>query len=192
MARYIWVFLLLLFVMFLSACGDQYEGDFSYEVQDFTFTNQDGENVSKRDLEGKFWVVDFIFTNCTTVCPPMTSNMANLQDQLQKAGLQDEVQLVSFSVDPKRDKPETLKDYAEARGGTFENWDLLTGYDFETIKEFSIKSFKSAVEQLPDSDQMMHGTSFFIVTPEGNAIKNYDGRKAANMEKIVEDIQEMM
>lgn len=190
MARLKWVFPLLLFVLFVSACGDQYNGDFSYEVQDFTFTNQDGEKVSKSDLEGEFWVADFIFTNCTTVCPPMTSNMANLQDQLKEAGLED-VRLVSFSVDPERDKPETLKAYAAERGGTFENWDLLTGYDFETIKEFSVKSFKSAVEQLPDSDQIMHGTSFFIVTPEGNAIKNYDGRKAANMEKIVEDIQAM-
>src|SRR5699024_94599 len=187
MAQFKWVFTLLLFVIFLSACGDQYNGDFSYKVQDFTFTNQDGEKVSKSDLEGEFWVADFIFTNCTTVCPPMTSNMASLQDQLKEAGLED-VKLVSFSVDPKNDKPKTLKKYAKQRGGTFENWDLLTGYDFETIKEFSVKSFKSAVEQLPDSDQVMHGTSFFLVTPEGNAIKNYDGRKAANMEKIVEDI----
>ncbi|QKY68898.1 SCO family protein [Lentibacillus sp. CBA3610] len=192
MARYIWFIPLLLFVVFLSACGDQYDGDFSYEVQDFEFTNQDGEEVSKSDLDGKFWVADFIFTNCTTVCPPMTANMSTLQDQLKEAGLEDEVQLVSFSVDPERDKPETLKAYAEARGGTFENWDLLTGYDFETIKEFSIKSFKSAVEELPDSDQIMHGTSFFIVTPEGNAIKNYDGRDGSNMEKIVKDIQEMI
>lgn len=191
MVNYIRLSLLLCLLLFLAACGDQYNGDFKYEVQDFTFTNQDGEEVSKSDLDGKFWVVDFIFTNCSTVCPPMTSNMADLQDQLKEAGLQDEVNLVSFSVDPERDNPETLKAYAEARGGTFENWDLLTGYEFDTIKEFSIQSFKSAVEQLPDSDQIMHGTSFFIVTPEGNAIKNYDGRKAANMEKIVEDIKDM-
>ncbi|MFD1361514.1 SCO family protein [Lentibacillus salinarum] len=192
MAKFKSVFPLLLFVILLSACGDQYDGDFSYEIQDFTFTNQDEEDVSKNNLDGKFWIADFIFTNCTTVCPPMTANMATLQDQLNEAGLQDDVQLVSFSVDPDRDSPEALKEYVEARGGTFENWDLLTGYDFETIKEFSIKSFKSAVEQLPDSDQIMHGTSFFVVTPEGNAIKSYDGRDAGNMEKIVEDIQDMM
>ncbi|GGJ98014.1 SCO1 protein [Lentibacillus kapialis] len=190
MAQFKWVFPLLLFAVFLSACGNQYDGDFSYKVQDFTFTNQDSEKVSKSDLKGEFWVADFIFTNCTTVCPPMTSNMSSLQDQLAEAGL-DDVRLISFSVDPKNDTPEALKNYAKQRDGTFENWDLLTGYDFETIKEFSVKSFKSAVEQLPDSDQVMHGTSFFIVTPEGNAIKNYDGRKAGNMEKIVEDIQAM-
>ncbi|MFB4169504.1 SCO family protein [Virgibacillus sp. JSM 102003] len=185
------IILPLLLVIILSACGEKYEGDYSYAVKNFTFTNQDGEQVSKSDMEGKFWVVDFIFTNCTTVCPPMTSNMADLQKQLKEAGLEEEVQLVSFSVDPKNDTPETLKSYAKARGGTFDNWHLLTGYDFETIKEFSIKSFKSAVEKVADSNQVMHSTRFFIVTPEGNAIKGYDGREQANMEKIVQDIEDM-
>lgn len=185
------IILPLLLVIILSACGEKYEGDYSRAVNDFTFTNQDGKQVSKSDLEGKFWIVDFIFTNCTTVCPPMTSNMADLQKQLKEAGLEEEVQLVSFSVDPKNDTPETLKSYAKTRGGTFDNWHLLTGYDFETIKEFSIKSFKSAVEKVADSNQVMHSTRFFIVTPEGNAIKGYDGREQANMEKIVQDIEDM-
>ncbi|SEQ63481.1 protein SCO1/2 [Virgibacillus subterraneus] len=185
------IILPLLVVVILSACGDKYEGDYSYKVGDFTFTNQDGEQVSKSDLEGKFWVVDFIFTNCTTVCPPMTSNMADLQKQLKEAGLEEEVQLVSFSVNPKKDTPKILKDYAKARGGTFDNWHLLTGYEFETIKELSIKSFKAAVEKIADSNQVMHSTRFFIVTPEGNAIKGYDGRDQANMEKIVQDIEDM-
>lgn len=180
----------LLIVILLSACGNKYEGDFSYEVQDFSFADHNGEKLSKSDLEGKFWVADFIFTNCTTVCPPMTANMAKLQDQLKEAGLED-VQLVSFSVDPKHDTHKVMKKYIKSRGGTLDNWHLLTGYNFDKIKQFSIKSFKSPVEKVADSNQIMHATSFFIVTPEGNAIKRYDGRKAKKMEKIVEDIKSM-
>ncbi|GAB4072253.1 cytochrome c oxidase assembly accessory protein ScuA [Barrientosiimonas marina] len=192
MTKFKIIFPLLLFIGLLSACGEQYDGDFSYKVRDFTFTNQDGKEVDKSDLEGKFWIADFIFTNCTSVCPPMTANMASLQDQLKDAGLQDDVQLVSFSVDPEHDTPEALKEYAQQRGGTTDNWDLLTGYDFDTIKKFSVKSFKSILEKLPDSNQFMHGTSFYIVTPEGEAIKSYNGKKASNMEKIVADIKDMM
>ncbi|MFC4556939.1 SCO family protein [Virgibacillus kekensis] len=191
MFNYKFIFSLLFAVVILGGCGDKYEGDFSYEVQDFTFTNQAGEKISKEDLKGEFWVADFIFTNCTTVCPPMTANMAKLQDQLKEAGLEEEVKLVSFSVDPKNDDHETLKSYVKARGGSLENWHLFTGYEFDTIKEFSIKSFKSAVEKVADSDQVMHATSFFLVTPEGYAIKRYDGRVQANMEKIVDDIKAM-
>ncbi|ASK63652.1 cytochrome c oxidase assembly protein [Virgibacillus phasianinus] len=181
---------LLMFVLILSACGDKYEGDFSYEVQDFSFTNQDGEKVSKSSLEGKFWVADFVFTNCETVCPPMTANMAKLQDKLNEAEL-DDVQLVSFSVDPDRDTKSALKEFGKSHGASFDNWHFLTGYEFQTIKEFSIKSFKSALEKVKDSDQLMHGTSFFLVSPEGNAIKRYSGIKAAEMDKIVKDIKEM-
>ena len=179
---------LFFLLLVLTACGEEYEGDFSYEVQDFSFTNQDGETVAKSDLDGKFWVADFIFTNCETVCPPMTSNMAKLQNQLTEAGL-DDVHLVSFSVDPENDTPEALKEYGESRDAAFGNWDFLTGYEFDEIKEFSIKSFKSPVELDPNSDQVMHVTSFFLVSPEGNAIKRYTGTMPAEIEKIVADIE---
>lgn len=180
---------LFFLLLILSACGDEYEGDFSYEVQDFSYTNQDGETVNKSDLDDKFWVANFIFTKCETVCPPMTSNMSKLQDQLSEAGL-DDVQLVSFSVDPENDTPEALKEYGKSRDASFDNWDFLTGYEFDDIKEFSINSFKSPVEIIADSDQVMHVTSFFLVSPEGNAIKRYTGTMPAEMEKIVADIED--
>jgi protein SCO1/2 len=187
------LFLLMAAVIFLlTACGgEQYEGDFSFEIEDFTFTNQDNEEVSKSDFDGGFWVANFIFTNCETVCPPMTSNMANLQSQLSEAGLDEDVSLVSFTADPERDTPEALKEFGESRGASFHNWDFLTGYEFEEIQEFSVDNFKSALEREPDSDQMMHTIRFFLVSPEGNAIKMYTGTEAAAMEQIVEDISSM-
>jgi protein SCO1/2 len=185
-------FYIILFglILLLTACGEQYEGDFSYEVEDFTFTNQDNEEVSKSDLDGEFWVANFIFTNCETVCPPMTSNMANLQTQLNEAGL-DHVNLVSFTADPERDTPEALKEFGESRGASFHNWDFLTGYEFEEIQAFSVDNFKSALEREPNSDQMMHTVRFFLVSPEGNAIKMYTGTQPAEMEQIVQDISSM-
>ncbi|MFD2628221.1 SCO family protein [Oceanobacillus kapialis] len=177
-------------ILFLAACGQDYNGDFSFDIADFSYTNQDNEQFSSSELEGKFWIADFIFTNCETVCPPMTSNMVDLQQMLKEEGMED-VEIVSFSVDPDNDTPEKLKEYAASRGATFENWNLLTGYEFQEIKELSIKSFKTALEKAPDSDQMMHGTSFFVVTPEGNAIKKFDGRQPAEMEKIVQYLKEV-
>lgn len=181
---------LLLVVFFLAACGEEFEGNITSEIQDFSFTNQDGETVTQDSLEGNFWVANFIFTSCDTVCPPMTANMASLQDKLKEAGL-DDVKLVSFTIDPENDTKTDLKEFGKARGASFDNWHFLTGYDFQTIKELSIKSFKSALEDLPDSDQFMHGTNFFLVSPEGKAINYYSGIKAAAMDKIVEDIKKI-
>lgn len=176
-------------VLALSACGgSNIETTMSEKVADFEFTTQDNETLSLDDLQGTYWVADFVFTNCTTVCLPMTSNMSYLQDMINEENL--DVQLVSFSVDPDYDTPEVLKEYAEEYDADLDNWTFLTGYDFQTIKELSIKSFKNMVQEPPEgSDQVTHGTSFFLVDPEGKVIKNYNGTQKNSMDDILEDLK---
>lgn len=175
-------------VLFLAGCGNNIETNMSEQVADFSFTNQNQETVELEDLKGEWWVADFIFTNCTTVCLPMTSNMAQLQTAMKEEDV--DAQLVSFSIDPKRDTPQVLKRYGESYDADFRNWSFLTGYDFETIKEFSIKSFRNLiVEAQPGSDQLTHGTSFFLVNPEGEIIKKYDGVSSDSMDQILEDLK---
>ncbi|WP_138417344.1 SCO family protein [Aquibacillus sediminis] len=185
-------FLLFLFVasvVLLAGCGD-IETNMSRDVQDFEFTTQDNETLALEDLEGEWWIADFIFTNCTTICLPMTSNMSKLQDRLNEEDL--DAQLVSFSVDPDYDTPEVLTEYAEDYQADLSNWTFLTGYDFETIKELSIKSFQSWLEEAPEgSDQVTHGTKFFLVNPEGKAIKFYDGTQSDEIETIIEDLKKV-
>jgi len=180
-----------LIVIIFTACSKSYEGDFSFVIEDFTFTNQDGEQISKSDdLDGEFWIADFIFTNCETVCPPMTANKARLQQLLKDEGLED-IQLVSFSVDPERDKPDVLKKYGKERGIEFDNAHFLTGYEFSDIENFSMNSFKTAIAEEPDSDQISHTTSFFIISPDGEALKRYDGSDQDAMDEIVEYIKKI-
>ncbi|WP_067730070.1 SCO family protein [Oceanobacillus damuensis] len=177
--------------IFLTACGGYpIETTMSEEVADFEFTTQDNSTLSLRDLEGEWWVADFIFTNCTTVCLPMTANMAALQEKLEEEGI--DAQLVSFSVDPEYDSPEVLKEYGESYHADFSNWTFLTGYEFSTIKELSIKSFKNMVQEAPEgTDQVTHGTSFFLVSPEGEVIKNYSGIQSDALDTIVDDLKKV-
>lgn len=183
--------LVLLVTLFLVACGEEFETNMSEEVSDFEFTTQDKEKMSLDDLKGDWWIANFIFTNCTTVCPPMTANMANLQQNMKEENL--DAQLVSFSVDPDRDTPETLEKFAQQFQADFSNWTFLTGYEFQTIKEFSIKSFKSLVDEPPEgSDQVTHGINFFLVNPEGKVIKNYNGTQSEEMQNIVDDLKEVL
>lgn len=183
--------LIFVAIAILSACGSKYEGDFSYEVGDFQYTNQEGEAFDSQSLDGKFWVADMVFTNCVDVCMPMTANMAKLQDKLNEEELSEQVELVSFTIDPDNDTPEILKEYSQQRGGEFDNWNLLTGYTFEEIKQLSITSFKAPLEKISDSDQFVHVTSFYLITPEGKAVKRYDGTVTANVDEIVKDIKKM-
>ena len=189
----------LLFGVLLSACSKP-EEDFSYDIESFEYKNQDGEMVSSEELEGTYWVADFIFTNCTNACPPMTANMAKIQSQLKEAGLEDNIRFVSFSIDPNHDSPKVLKEYAKKFDANFSNWDLLTGYDQKEIKKFSIESFNSLVQRIPVEDaaegqpdyNYMHSSSLFLVTPDGRAIKKYNGTDYSKVDETVKSIKEFI
>ncbi|UOR12997.1 SCO family protein [Halobacillus amylolyticus] len=181
----------LLILLLLTACGSPIEENMSREVKEFTATTQSGEKVNlPEDLKGEYWIADFIFTSCETVCPPMTGNMSRLQQQLKEENM--DVELVSFSVDPKQDTKEKLKEFADAYQPDYEQWSFLTGYTFQEVKELSIKSFQSPLSKMEDSNQVAHGTSFYLVTPEGDVIKRYSGIKAAEMDQIISDLKKLM
>lgn len=175
-------------ILFLSACTNlPIETTMDEDVADFSFINEHEESVSLDDLKGDWWIADFIFTNCTTVCLPMTGNMTSLQNMMADKDVS--VQIVSFSVDPDYDTPKVLKEYGEEYDADFDSWDFLTGYDFDTIKELSIKSFRSLVKEAEEGDdQVTHGTMFYLVSPEGEIVKSYDGQYSKNMKDIMKDL----
>ncbi|GIO19344.1 SCO1 protein [Oceanobacillus oncorhynchi subsp. incaldanensis] len=182
---------LVIFALFLAACGNnEIETNMSENVADFEFTTQDNEKLGLDELKGEWWIADFIFTNCVTVCLPMTSNMSQLQDLLQEEGM--DVQLISFTVDPENDTPEVLKKYADSNGAELENWNFLTGFNYETIKDLSEGSFRSELHENPGSDQLTHGIRFFLVTPEGEVIKNYYGMDMKEVETIIDDLKKVL
>lgn len=168
-----WFFTVLLFSLLLAGCGQEIKDPLNWEIEDFTFTNQENEDISLNDLKGKVWLADFVFTNCTTVCLPMMANMTDLQAQMKEEGL--DVEIVSFSVDPETDTPEVLKSYAENYGADLSTWNLLTGYTPEKIDEFSINNFKVPARKPENDDQVIHGTYFYLVDKNGTVMKDYNG-----------------
>ena len=67
-----------------------------------------------------------------------------------------------------------LKEYAKGYEADLSSWSFLTGYEFDKIKELSMESFKTTVQEpSPGNAQIAHGTSFFLVNPQGEIIKKY-------------------
>jgi len=126
----------------------------SYVVPDVSLLGQDGEAVLVAGLlETETPVMlNFIFTSCTTICPVQTATFSSVQEQL--AGEQQEVQMVSISIDPSYDTPSRLADYAE-RHGAAEPWRFLTG-DPETVRrvELAFDAFRG--------DKMSHRPLTFL------------------------------
>lgn len=188
------LFVVVFAILMIAACSNNSEqnsntGSSFGAVGDFSAVTQDGEDFNVKNLEGSWWVADFIFTNCETVCLPMTANMVQLQSMLEDEGF-DDVKLVSFSVDPERDTPEVLTEYANEYGADLNRWTFLTGYDFATIKDYATGTFKNLVEEPPEgSDQVTHATYFFLVDPNGNIVSHYSGTKPEQMADIVNDLK---
>lgn len=94
---------------------------------DVPLLDQDNREVRlKDDLVGdRIVVMGFVYTSCTTVCPVISAIMQKLQKQLgDRAGR--DVQLISMSIDPLRDTPQRLHEYA-GRFGAGDGWRWLTG-----------------------------------------------------------------
>ncbi|OCA83732.1 SCO family protein [Pseudobacillus wudalianchiensis] len=179
-------------VLLIAGCGKkEFESNMDVKMQNFEHTNQNNEKVGLNDLKGKVWLADLIFTSCTTVCQPMTKNMADLQKMLEKEGVED-YHIVSFSVDPEVDTPEKLKDYISHFEADEKKWDLLTGYDPEYIREFAEKNLQTLAVPDPNSNQVMHGTSFYLVNKEGTVVKNYSGAEEVPFEEIVQDVKTLV
>ncbi|WP_077618494.1 SCO family protein [Bacillus sinesaloumensis] len=177
-------------ILILAACGNSgIANPLNYEVSDFSYTDQNGESLSLKDLEGKVWIADMIFTQCDTVCPPMSAHMAKLQQMVKDEGL--DVEFVSFSVDPEVDTPEMLKEYAEGYSDDLSNWHLLTGYSLEEITKFAKDSFAAIVAKPEGQDQVMHVINFYLVDQNGTVLKDYDGVSNTPYEEIIEDIKKI-
>ena len=112
----------------ISFNGHQYNPP--VDAPDFTLTDQDGNDVSLSDFDGKVVIVAFTYTSCTDVCPIIEANMNYMAGELGDS-YGDDVVYLSITIDPLRDTPEVLAQYVADNGY---DWPHLTSTDFELLK----------------------------------------------------------
>ncbi len=185
--------LMVMSVTLLTGCtSSKFKAETNWEVESFSHESQRGEEVSLDNLKGTVWLATFIFTNCETVCPPMTMNMTKVQDQLVKLGVED-YKIVAFSVDPEVDTPEIMSEYlAKFNAPDESKWELLTGYDPEYMEQFARASFKTLVKDDPNTNQVIHGTSFYLVDQNGIVVKSFGGYQDVKTEEIATDVKALI
>ncbi len=162
---------------------------------EFVFTDQNGELFSSDSLVGRIYVVDFFFTTCPSICPIMTANMTKLHERF---GHYDGFELVSITVDPKRDTPSALKEYAVNRKIDSPKWHFLTG-DRDSLYTVAYKFLSSAMEDNSAPGGFLHTEYFVLVDKEGNLrsrddehgniIGVYDGTNGAHINDLIDDIK---
>ena len=157
-----------------------------HTIADFSLTNQNGQTITQDNYKGKIYIADFFFTTCPTICPIMTKNMADLQQELTD---QPDVLLLSHSVTPDIDSVPRLKEYAIEKGVVDSKWNLLTG-NKKQIYELARKSYMVAKN---DGDggpyDMIHTENFVLVDKERRIRGVYNGTDKEDMGRLLNDLK---
>lgn len=132
-------------------------------IADFELTDQDGRAFGSHQLRGKVWIAGFAFTTCTSVCPMLTSQMANLQRRLAPHG--DRVHLVTVTVDPETDTPAALRAYAERHHADLARWSFLTGSP-EQVRATVTRGFLVPIgerEEIAGGYDILHTSQLMLI-----------------------------
>ena len=156
-----------------------------HKISDFKLTNQNGKEITQANYKDKIYVADFFFTTCQDICPVMTKNMYQLQEELKN---DNEVLLLSHTVIPEVDTVEQLKEYAIENNVDDSKWNLVTG-DKKQIYELARKSYLAVEDSNFNEFDMIHTENFMLIDKEKQIRGFYDGTNSEEINRLLKDIE---
>ena len=153
-------------------------------VQPFSFINQDGKNITEKDIRGKVVAVNFFFTTCKSICPKMSHNLLPVHEKYKN---DPDFLILSHTCDPERDSVSVLKHYADSLKVDTNKWTFLTGRK-DSLYSMARNSYKiddpaNFVQNI--SDDFLHTQFIALVNKKGEVVKIYDGIKPSEMKEMV-------
>ena len=156
-----------------------------HKISDFILTNQNGKEITQADYKDKIYVADFFFTTCQDICPVMTKNMYELQEELKN---DHEILLLSHTVIPEVDTVKRLKEYAIENNVDDSKWNLVTG-DKKQIYELARKSYLAVEDSNFNEFDMIHTENFMLIDKEKQIRGFYDGTNSEEINRLLKDIE---
>ena len=156
-----------------------------HKISDFKLTNQNGKEITQANYKDKIYVADFFFTTCQDICPVMTKNMYQLQEELKN---DNEILLLSHTVIPEVDTVEQLKEYAIENKVDDSKWNLVTG-DKKQIYELARKSYLAVEDSNFNEFDMIHTENFMLIDKEKQIRGFYDGTNSEEINRLFKDIE---
>ena len=175
--------------IFIAATNNSIQ-KIDHTIDDFSFTDQDGRQITQKDIEGKIHIADFIFTSCGSICPVMTKHLKLVQEDFKN---DTNVVLLSYSVTPWIDSAARLKQFATNNEITSVNWHLLTGNKGEIYKLARQSYF--AEEDLgfsKDSTEFLHTEHILLIDKTKRIRGIYNGTLQLEMEQLIKDIKVLL
>lgn len=144
------------------ARGTAAEGESIYDL-DLGLTDQDGRISTLADLRGRTLVAAMIYSSCTSVCPRITQDMKGIEKQLSARNRPD-VGFVLFSLDPGRDTPGALRQFAAAHALSSSRWRLFAASEDGVRDLAAVLGVKYRAEE---GGEIAHSAMIFVIDRNG-------------------------
>ena len=160
-------------------------------VQPFRFTNQDGNDFTEKEIQGKVAAVEFFFTTCKGICPRMNNNMKTVYNQFKN---EKDFLILSHTSDPGTDTPARLKQYADSMQVNTAQWVFLTGRkdSLYGMARHSYKIDDPANNVTKIEDDFLHSQFVALVNRKGDVVKIYDALKPSEMKEMTGEIKKLL
>lgn len=154
-------------------------------IPDFKFVSQYGDTITSKNFKDKIYVSDFFFTSCPTICPVMKKNMLKVYKEIKG---QNDIAILSHTIDPEHDTPAVLKKYATDLGVDGRQWLFVTGKKEDIYKIGQKHYMVVANEDSTAVGGYIHSGAFLLVDREKRVRGTYDGTKQEGIDKLMKDI----
>lgn len=141
------------------------------QVPEFTLTSENNQPFGSKDLKGRVYLANFVFSSCPSVCPKMLQDLEKIQNRVRGTGKK--VAIVTFTVDPERDKPHVLFDLARKHKASPFTWTFLTSNDKDGLFKLYKEGFKVAADQNPTNLFDIAHTQKIVLVDGENRIRGY-------------------
>lgn len=157
---------------------------------EFSLIDENGQPVTRAELEGKILVVSVLFTSCSLTCAEVTKRMAEIQRFTAKDA---DVRLVSLTVDPRTDTPAVLAKWGARFGADTNRWQLLTG-NKAVLHGLIAKSFLAQDNSVPFNSMPGNFTGterIAVVDKHGRTRIYFDGLRPETPAAVVAEITKL-
>ena len=162
-------------------------GKTTHEIPNFSFTNQFGDEVSNEDVKNKLYVANFFFTSCPSICIDLNQNLKIVQNDLDN-----EIIILSNSVEQDTDTVERLMKYQEINDINGSNWFLLRGSIDEIIKMAQLGYFAIASVDNHVENSLIHTENIVLVDDQQKIRGIYNGTSKLEMSYLIDDINRLL
>lgn len=174
-------------LLVVAACRAEEPLPALWPAPSFVLVDQQGRPFSSADLAGRAALLSFIYTHCPDTCPTLSATMADAQRRLQGEGLLgSQVQLVSVTVDPDRDSPAALSEYAARFKADPDAWRFLTGEReavYQVLAGFKLNTVEVA-RAFAGAEVVPHSNRFLVLDRAGVVRATLPGEEVSPEELV--------